>query len=334
MARLLQSLPRALVGAVFMAVALSGCGGSGKPAAPAAATRGATAASQGAQAQTTAQPQGFQPQVASAELLVGANRFALGIIDQKTGAPLPDAKVHLRFFELQGNQGTLRFESDAEFRAPAREAGLPTTVEHRHLDGSVHKHSNAEADVGVYTARVTFEKAGQWGVEAQVKAPDGREGVVRTGFDVLATTKTPVPGQPAPRSRQPTTKDVKDISQIDSSAQPDPRLHDMTIADAIATGRPTVVLFATPGFCSSRFCGPEVEVMKKLMPKYDGRINFMHVEVYKDFDKLTPSDTFEEWHLSTEPWFFLIDGKGIITARFDGPTTVGELDAALAQVVS
>lgn len=312
---------------------LTACGGSGQATTATKASPAATGPA-AARATPTQQGDGFQAQVVSAEPLVGLNRFSLGIIDQRTKAPLPDAKVHMRFFEVQGNQGTLRAEADGVFRAPAREAGLATTVAHHHPDGTVHNHSNAEADVGVYVVEVTFEKAGPWGVEAQVQAPDGRQGVVRIGFDVAATTRTPLPGQPAPRSRQPTVRDVQDIAQIDSSAQPEPALHDITIADAIASGKPTLVLFATPGYCSSRFCGPEMEIMKKIMPRYAGRVNFIHIEVYKDFAKLTPSDTFTEWHLTTEPWFFLIDGKGIITARFDGPTTGAELEGALAQVVS
>jgi len=33
-----------------------------------------------------------------------------------------------------------------------------------------------------------------------------------------------------------------------------------------------LVLFAVPGFCESRLCGPELEIMRKLHPKYrDGR---------------------------------------------------------------
>ena len=96
----------------------------------------------------------------------------------------------------------------------------------------------------------------------------------------------------------------------------------------------TVVAFATPGYCSSRICGPTIAIIETLMPKYAGRVNFIHVEVYKDFQNLTPSDTFNEWNLRTEPWVFIIDGSGTISTRFDGPVTGAEIDAALAKVAS
>ena len=313
-----------------LALLLIACGGSESHRAAGESTAASGRIAVTAAASEPASP--FSAVVVASELVVGRNRFALGVLDRASNTPIPDATVHLRFFLLQGNQALSKFEADAVFRAPARDAGLAPTVQHRHPDGSLHLHANAEANIGVYTASVTFDSPGSWGVQALIQAP-GRQGAGAVAFQVAAQPTAPAPGQPAPRSRQPTVRDVSDISQIDSSAEPDPRLHDLTIAGAIASGKPTVVLFATPGYCSSQFCGPSVEILKKLRAKYEGRANFIHVEVYKDFTKLTPSDTFTEWHLRSEPWFFIIDGQGIISERFDGPTTMAELDAVLARLV-
>lgn len=117
---------RALAIADLAASLVAGaCGGPDKESTGANAT---TAKNGATQAATTAQTPDFSPVVAMSEPLVGKNRFALGILDGRTGAPLPDAKVKFRFFELQGNQGTFRFDADATFRAPARDAGLATAV--------------------------------------------------------------------------------------------------------------------------------------------------------------------------------------------------------------
>ena len=40
-----------------------------------------------------------------------------------------------------------------------------------------------------------------------------------------------------------------------------------------------------------------------------------------------------EWRLQTEPWIFLIDGKGVIQARFEGPTASDEIKAAIDQLL-
>jgi hypothetical protein len=110
----------------------------------------------------------------------------------------------------------------------------------------------------------------------------------------------------------------------------------MTVADAVGSGKATLILFAVPGDCESRFCGPELEIMKKLAPKYDGKANFVHVEFYKDPSRpnRTPVDAVNEWNLRTEPWFFVVDAKGIISAKFEGPTSLQELDEAMQKVVT
>jgi hypothetical protein len=55
----------------------------------------------------------------------------------------------------------------------------------------------------------------------------------------------------------------------------------MTVAEAIQSKKPTVVTFATPAFCQTRFCGPVVdEVVLPLAKDYAGRANFIHIEPY------------------------------------------------------
>lgn len=294
--------------------------------------RSAAPAAQATGTKTSAQP--FAPVIASSELVVGQNRFTFGLIDNKTGDPVPDARMHLRFFTLVGNQGTLRVEVDPLFVAPARDAGIAPVIQHRHVDGTLHPHANVDATVGVYVARVQFEQPGKWAVQASFTTADGRTGGVSTPFDVAAQPVTPAIGQPAPRTRNLTAHDVTDLSQIDSAFQPDPALHEDTVADAIAAGKPALVAFLTPGYCSSRFCGPEYELVQKLLPTYGTKAAFIDIEVYKDPGKQVYADAVKEWRLQSEPYIFIIDKTGIITAKFEGPTTLIELEEALRQVTA
>jgi hypothetical protein len=41
-----------------------------------------------------------------------------------------------------------------------------------------------------------------------------------------------------------------------------------------------------------------------------------------------------EWNLRSEPWVFVVDGAGIVRARFEGVTTRRELEAALKLVLA
>jgi len=277
----------------------------------------------------------FTPVIASSEQVLGPNRFVVGILD-KNNAPIVDAKVHLKFFDISGQAAVVKFETDAPSVVPARDAGLTEQVSHTHTDGTKHIHINAGEDVGVYVTNVTFDKAGNWGVEVSVDSAKPKlKGSLRIAFNVIDRSVTPLIGSPAPRSRNLTLADVKDVTEIDSSAAPLADLHRSTIADAIAAGRPALVLFAVPGFCDSRFCGPEYEIMKKLYSQHKSRVEFIHVEFYKNpgSPERMLADAVKEWGLRSEPWFFLIDDKGLIAAKFEGPTSLSELDLALRKVL-
>jgi hypothetical protein len=39
--------------------------------------------------------------------------------------------------------------------------------------------------------------------------------------------------------------------------------------------------------------------------------------------------TVEEWNLRSEPWIFVVDGEGMIRAKFEGLTTRRELEVAV-----
>lgn len=247
----------------------------------------------------------FLPIVLSSERVVGDNRFVLALLDTNNELIL-DARVRLRFFKAENPQPTLKIETEA----------APITIDkffvETHADGTVHRHEAGQT--GAYVARLRFDSAGPWQVEVEPILYGSPLRPVRTGFEVSQEGIGLEVGDPAPRSQQPTTGDVDDVSEIDSSFPPRTEMHTMTIAEAVDSGRPTVVAFATPAFCVSRVCGPVTEeVMDPLFEKYQGRVNFIHVEPYKLKEAragigLFLSDTMQEWGLRTEPWIFAAMG--------------------------
>ena len=91
--------------------------------------------------------------------------------------------------------------------------------------------------------------------------------------------------------------------------------------------------FATPKFCASRTCGPVVDVVEEVQRRLDDdEVRFIHVEVYEGND---PAQGFnqwvKEWKLPTEPWTFLVNGKGTIVDRFEGTVSVNELETAVRE---
>lgn len=293
---------------LLVALLLAACGQTAPGGA--GTTAGTAAASTAAAASLT-------PILAASELVVGPNRLPLGVV--KSGTPLndPNLKLRLRFFFLEGpeqEQTKVRSEADAVYRGQ----GLP---------------------FGLYVAYPSFDKAGTWGIEAQISVDGGAPQSSRFRIDVLAAPKTPAVGSPAIPSKNLTIKDTSDPSRLTSDGQPDLDLYQLTIADAIAAKQPFLLAFSTPGFCETAVCGPNLEVIKKIKGQLKGQVNFIHVEVYQypfgesaQQHKLVP--TMQEWKLESEPWTFLVDAQGIIRAKYEGGITFAEMEPALKQLAA
>lgn len=118
---------------------------------------------------------------------------------------------------------------------------------------------------------------------------------------------------------------------------PDSELHELSIADALAAGRPALVVFSTPVYCVSRFCGPITEMMAELAAEYDDRAAFIHVEIWGDFETRRLNPAAEAWLQVPsgevrEPWTFLIGADGRIVASWDNLATRGEIEPLLREL--
>jgi hypothetical protein len=271
----------------------------------------------------------LQVLITTSELVVGQNRFAFGLLKDNT--LLDTARVAVRIYDLRDEPPRLTAEAPALYhKLEVVEQGKRL---HIHPDGTRHVHGGVTDVQGVYVAHVPFTRPGPWGVEVLAQQGDDPVQAARLTVQALAATRTPAPGTPAPRSRNLVASDVKDLKVIDSSEPPDPRLHQHRIADAIAQGKPQVIVFATPRYCTSRVCGPVVDVVRTLIPTYGDRVVFIHQEIWQaGTQKFSP--TVEEWSLRSEPWIFVVDGRGTVRASFEGLTTRREVEAAVRRVLA
>lgn len=170
---------------------------------------------------------------------------------------------------------------------------------------------------------------GYWGIQTSILLTDGTRTTGEFAIEVVDHSDSPGVGDRALPSINRTLKTEPDVRKLSSDANPEPELYQMTIADALKTGLPTVVTFATPGYCTSHLCAPVVNSVKAAARDFAGKANFIHVEVYKEFNPLVYADEMREWSLSSEPWTFVIDSRGTITARLGGPVSLRELTQTL-----
>jgi hypothetical protein len=180
----------------------------------------------------------------------------------------------------------------------------------------------------VYVAHLRISRPGRYWV---VAAPAGRRVRALGTLDVRASSASPALGSKAFPSRTPTIASTDgDLALLTTRVPPDRELLRYSIAGSLAAHKPFVVVFATPKFCTSRTCGPTVDVVDAVRRRFRRTdIRFIHVEVYRRNDPTLGLNRFmREWHLPSEPWIFLVGADGRIEAKFEGPVSVRELAAA------
>lgn len=188
---------------------------------------------------------------------------------------------------------------------------------------------------GVYFSKITVPAPGVW-IAAAV-APDGPSQGVGVSHVYVGEPKVAVVGSKATPVKTPVATSGRALREICTRKPPDP-LHSISLSDALANGKPTVVVFSTPLLCQSQLCGPVTDEVILEYEKYGkAKANFIHVEEFLPGPKLkVPAPTlenqspgFKAWGLQTEPWVVVVDKHGTIRARFEGPTTAPMIDTAL-----
>lgn len=193
--------------------------------------------------------------------------------------------------------------------------------------------AKAAGDVSrIYVAHLHAARPGKYWVLAE---PVGARRPIQAVGNVVVTAKTPEPavGERALPSRTPTLSSGKSLAQLTTATPPDRWLLRYSIAGSMAAHVPFVVTFATPKFCTSRTCGPVVDVVDAVRKRFTHTpVRFIHVEIYANNN---PSAGFnrwvKEWRLPTEPWTFLVGGDGRVKAKFEGSVSVEELAAAVRE---
>ena len=199
---------------------------------------------------------------------------------------------------------------------------------------------------GTFATEVEFDRPGQWRLDITAEGADA------TGWGVHeleVTEGSPVPaiGAAAPLSDNKTLPGFGDLALVTTDYSPDESLYQLSVREAVENTLPSVIVFASPAFCTSPTCGPQVDTVSELREAYDGQANFIHVEVYDnpdeiqgDLDRAEIAPTVDEWgltdieHWFNESWTFVLDSDGLVQARFEGFATLTELEESLQSVLN
>ena len=132
-------------------------------------------------------------------------------------------------------------------------------------------------------------------------------------------------GHKAPSVKTATLADVGgDFSRITTYRYPDARMYQWSIDRALASGRPIVLEFATPGHCT--VCDNQLQMLKGMMDKYGDEYIFVHLDQYQN------PQAFKAFRVVGDPWTMVVDASGTVQFTRPGRILYQELEPVLKRV--
>ncbi|HEX8751966.1 MAG TPA: hypothetical protein VF731_01000 [Solirubrobacterales bacterium] len=354
----------ALACLLFLAAAVSGCGGSGGGT----STGGEGGGSAGSAESRPAPPKSAfpaaqgktlreildNPEYKPTELIVepeamvfypGSNRYPFGVV-KKEGSPVSNAEIALYFARVptpkrgskskSGNRGQ-RAKAEKQALDEPAVGPFPAKIESLGTQPAFRSKTTADdpnAATVVYSSQIDFPSDGDWRIGALIKTGDEISATPLPSVTVGEFTRIPRAGQQAPKIHTPTAKEVGgDLSKITTRIPPDTQ---NTVDFAEALGKePILLLFATPQFCQSRVCGPVVDVAEEAKERYGDKAAFIHMEIFNDNrpqDHVRPQ--VRAFHLPSEPWLFAVNRHGVVSSAIEGAFGKELMDQTVEKVIS
>lgn len=200
-----------------------------------------------------------------------------------------------------------------------------------------------------FVATVDLPVAGRWSLDVQAQDAGGGRHAGVVGIVALDPGGTAALGAAAPTIRTQTGADVGgDLTWVTTDPLPDPRLSSTSTADALATGQPFVLVVDSVRFKVTPACGRAVVLAKGLLDRWRD-IAFIHHEPYR-YTVITTEPVLEgtlkapnlteaadawgvgsdPWGVGSMPWIFVVDGDGIVRAKYQGVVGSADVDVILS----
>ena len=188
-------------------------------------------------------------------------------------------------------------------------------------------HTDSDPAPAYVTTTYRFPAPGDYWVRATYKGQSADaplQGVISP-----AASLVPLPGKPMISTPTPTFSNGLGLKLL-CTRQPQCPWHDISLDAALAQHLPIALLFATPALCQTATCGPVLDQLLSLKSQFEGKVRFIHSEIYTDMTAAVNVPAVKAYNLTSEPILFVSGADGVVTTRIDGLFGRGEAAAALS----
>ena len=174
--------------------------------------------------------------------------------------------------------------------------------------------------------RIDIAATGIYTLIIEGGTPDG------AGVQIMdpSTVSIPLIGSTLPGFDTPTVSNSRGIDPL-CTRNPEPcPLHDITLNEALALGKPIAYLVGTPAHCQTGTCAPALDALLSLREQVGNKITMLHAEIYTDDTATVVAPAVEALNMTYEPALFITDANGTVVERFDAIFDEVEITEAFA----
>ena len=161
--------------------------------------------------------------------------------------------------------------------------------------------------------RIDIAATGIYTLFIEGGTPDG------AGVQIMdpSTVSIPLIGSTLPGFDTPTVSNSRGIDPL-CTRNPEPcPLHDITLNEALALGKPVAYLVGTPAHCQTGTCAPALDALLSLREKVGDNVTMLHAEIYTDDTATVVAPAVQALNMSYEPALFITDANGTVVERLD-----------------
>lgn len=229
---------------------------------------------------------------------------------------------------LANQAGLLGNSSDVELPIELRATLVNADTGEVVTASAVAKKHDSNIDPPYWPFRIDIAEPGIYSLIIEGGTPDG------AGVQIMdpSTVSVPLIGSALPGFDTPTTSNNRGVNPL-CTRNPEPcPLHDITLNEALALGKPIAYLVGTPAHCQTGTCAPALDALLSLRDQVSDKITMLHTEIYTDDTATVVAPAVEALKMTYEPALFIADASGVIVERFDAIFDAAEITEAFTAI--
>lgn len=140
----------------------------------------------------------------------------------------------------------------------------------------------------------------------------------------------PLVGDLLPAFDTPTLADTRGVDPLCTRPDSPCPFHDVTLTEALTSGKPVVYMIGTPAYCKTGTCAPGLDALIDVASAVGDGAVFVHADVYTDRTTTQVAPAVTAYNLDFEPVLYIADAQGVLVNRLDAVFDVDEIRDALA----